>query len=76
MNHTKYRVWLISIVLAAVVFGIVWYVAGKEEENTITDGTLVYHELPGREERILELPGRESRAYELPGKEDRAEELL
>lgn len=50
MNHTKYRVWLISIVLAAVIFGIVWYVAGKEEENTITDGTLVYHELPGKEE--------------------------
>lgn len=46
MNRTKYRVWLISIVLAAVIFGIVWYISGKEEENTITDGTLVYYELP------------------------------
>lgn len=46
MNHTKYRVWLISITLAAVIFGVIWYVSGREEEKTITDGTLVYHELP------------------------------
>ncbi len=44
MNHTKYRIWLISIVLAAAVFGMIWYFSGKEEEKTITDGTLVYYE--------------------------------
>ena len=47
MNHTKYRVWLISIVLAVAVLGMIWYLSGKEEEKTITDGTLVYHELTG-----------------------------
>ena len=38
MNRTKYRVWLISLALAAVLLGIVWYAAGREEEKTITDG--------------------------------------
>ena len=50
MNHTKYRVWLISIALAVAVLGMIWYLSGKEEEKTITDGTLVYHELTGREQ--------------------------
>ena len=47
MNHTKYRVWLISIALAVAVLGMIWYLSGKEEEKTITDGTVVYHELTG-----------------------------
>ncbi len=50
MNHTKYRVWLISIALAVAVLGMIWYLSGKEEEKTITDGTLVYHELTGGEQ--------------------------
>ena len=51
MNQTKNRVWLISIVLAVVIFGIVWYVSGGREDNTITDGTLVYRTLPEQEDR-------------------------
>ena len=50
MNHTKYRVWLISIALVVAVIGMIWYLSGKEEEKTITDGTLVYHELTGGEQ--------------------------
>ena len=50
MNHTKYRVWLISIALAVAVLGMIWYLSGKEEEKNITDGTLVYHELTGGEQ--------------------------
>ena len=50
INHTKYRVWLISIALAVAVLGMIWYLSGKEEEKTITDGTLVYHELTGGEQ--------------------------
>ena len=50
MNHTKYRVWLISIALAVAVLGMIWYLSGKEEEKTITGGTLVYHELTGGEQ--------------------------
>lgn len=42
MDHMKYRVWLISIVLAAVVFGIFYYAYMGNQEKTITDGTLVY----------------------------------
>ncbi len=49
MNRTKYRVWLISLALAAVLLGIVWYAAGREEEKTITDGTLVWQEMSGQE---------------------------
>lgn len=42
MNNTKYRAWLISIVLAAVAFGIFYYAYTKSQEKTITDGTLVW----------------------------------
>ena len=44
MNRTKYRVWLISVVLVAAVFGIFYYVYMGKQEKTITDGTLVYHQ--------------------------------
>ena len=44
MNRTKYRAWLISIVLAATIFGIFYYVYTGNQEKTITDGTLVYQE--------------------------------
>ena len=44
MDRTKYRVWLISIVLAATIFGIFYYVYTGNQEKTITDGTLVYQE--------------------------------
>lgn len=51
MNHSKYRVWLISAVLAAaVLFGVIWYISGREEEKTITEGTLVWHMLPEQDE--------------------------
>ena len=36
--------------LAVAVLGMIWYLSGKEEEKTITDGTLVYHELTGGEQ--------------------------
>lgn len=42
MNRTKYRAWLISIVLAAVVFGIFYYVYMGKQEKTFQDGTLVW----------------------------------
>ena len=42
MNRTKYRAWLISIVLAAVVFGIFYYMYMGNEEKTFKDGTLVW----------------------------------
>lgn len=44
MNRTKYRIWLLSIVLAAAVFGIFYYVYMRNQEKTITDGTLVYEQ--------------------------------
>lgn len=50
MNHTKYRVWLISIALAAVIFGVILYISGRGEEKTVTDGTLVWQEVSGQEE--------------------------
>ncbi len=50
MNHSKYRVLLISTVLAvAVLFGVIWYISGREEEKKITEGTLVWHMLPEQE---------------------------
>lgn len=56
MNHSKYRVWLISIVLAAAaLLGIIWYVSGREEEKTITEGTLVWQEMSGAGQE--DLPG-------------------
>lgn len=59
MNRTKYRVWLISLALAAVLLGAVWYAAGREEEKTITDGTLVWQEMSGQEtgEQVLDENG-------------------
>lgn len=44
MNRTKYRVWLIFIVLGATIFGIFYYVYAGNQEKTITDGTLVYQQ--------------------------------
>ncbi len=44
MEHTKYRVWLISIVLGATIFGIFYYMYMGNQEKTITDGTLVYQQ--------------------------------
>ncbi len=44
MARTKYRVWLISVVLAAAIFGIFYYVYTGNQEKTITDGTLVYRQ--------------------------------
>ena len=49
MKRIKYRVWLISLALAAAILGVVWYAAGREEEKTITDGTLVWQEMSGQE---------------------------
>lgn len=59
MKRIKYRVWLISLALAAVLLGIVWYAAGWEEEKTITDGTLVWQEMSGQEtgEQVLDENG-------------------
>ena len=50
MDRMKYRVWLISIVLAAVAFGIFYYVYIGNQEKTVTDGTLVYRTEQIREE--------------------------
>ena len=44
MNRAKYGVWLLCLVLAGVIIGAIWYVFGREEEKTITDGTLVWNE--------------------------------
>lgn len=59
MKRIKYRVWLISLALVAVLLGIVWYAAGREEEKTITDGTLVWQEMSGQEtgEQVLDENG-------------------
>ena len=43
MNRTKYSAWLISIVLAAVAFGIFYYVYTGNQEKTFKDGTFVWH---------------------------------
>lgn len=63
MNRTKYRICLIFLILAAIVFGIAYYVYLEKEENTITDGTFVY--------RLEEETGKEMAAEKLPsaGKE-------
>lgn len=41
MKHIKYRVCLIVLVLAAVAFGVLFYVCGNEEDNPYAGGTLV-----------------------------------
>lgn len=46
MNRVKYRIWLISIALAAILFGIGYYFFMGREEHTITDATLVYRVMP------------------------------
>lgn len=51
MHHTKYRVWLLSIALAALIFGAICYALGQAEEETVPDGTLVYQVLPAEEGR-------------------------
>ena len=50
MNREKYRVWLISLVLAAILFGIGYYFFMGREEHTITDATLVYRVMPDSKE--------------------------
>ena len=47
---TPYNEGLILRALVVAVLGMIWYLSGKEEEKTITDGTLVYHELTGGEQ--------------------------
>lgn len=42
MNRAKYRAWLISILLVAVAFGIIYYVYTGNQEKTFKDGTLVW----------------------------------
>ena len=46
MNRFKYRIRLISIALAAILFGIGYYFFMGREEHTITDATLVYRVMP------------------------------
>ncbi len=41
MNHTKYRVCLIVLLVAAVAAGILFYVYGQEKEEPYQGGTLV-----------------------------------
>jgi len=42
MNRAKYRACLICLVLAAIVFGIVYYFCLGKEEKGIPNGTFVY----------------------------------
>lgn len=42
MNRAKYRAWLISLLLVAVAFGIIYYVYAGSQEKTFKDGTLVW----------------------------------
>lgn len=42
MNRVKYRVWLISVVIAAVIFGVIYYVYTEKQDKIVTDGTFVY----------------------------------
>ena len=44
MNRMKYRVCLIALALAAVLFGVLYYVYGEKEEGPYTGGTLVWRE--------------------------------
>lgn len=44
MNRVKYRVCLISIVLAAAAFGIFYYMYMGNQEQTFTDGTFVWRQ--------------------------------
>jgi len=43
MNRTRYRAFLVSVLIAAIAFGVFYYVYLEKQERTITDGTLVYH---------------------------------
>ena len=54
MNRMKYRIWLISLTLAAIAFGIFYYAWMEEKEKTVTDGTFVYRiEMDGKEESLV-----------------------
>lgn len=53
MDRMKYRAWLISIVLAAVIFGIFYYAYTGGQEKTTMDGTLVYQREQTQEEEAF-----------------------
>ena len=64
MNRMKYRVWLIVLVLAAAVFGVLYYVFGEREQASYEGGTFVWNDLdsepgsypvlvPGPEKEVL-----------------------
>lgn len=41
MNRMSYRIWLIFLVLAAMIFGAAYYVYTANQESSVPDGTLV-----------------------------------
>lgn len=50
MNRMKYRVCLIVLILAATVFGVLYYVLGEGEQDTYEGGTFVWKETDSRPE--------------------------
>lgn len=44
MNRMKYRVCLIVLILAATVFGVLYYVLGEREQDTYEGGTFVWQD--------------------------------
>lgn len=48
MNRTKYRIWLISIVLAAVAFGVFYFIRCGSSDKPAPQGTLVWQTEDGK----------------------------
>lgn len=53
MNHIKYRVFLVVLLVAAVAAGVLYYAYGQEKEEPYMGGTLVEQSLCGEEEECL-----------------------
>ncbi|MCI8852613.1 MAG: hypothetical protein HFI31_10405 [Lachnospiraceae bacterium] len=45
MNRMKYRVCLVVLVLAAAVFGVLYYVFGEKEQESYEGGTFVWYNM-------------------------------
>lgn len=51
MSKTRIRLWLLVLIVAAVVAGIIYYIYFLEKDTTVTEGTLVENVSENMEEQ-------------------------